>query len=136
MARSQEAPRILAPGLTAGDRLQDAGASREGGAPRARAKAPIAVSCPRGEPLLWRQDFDGTGRAGQRYVPVFAVHVRRVDNDDVGELQSLDQQRAANAAMGDAPARVANPVLHIPDRIAQSWSFAGACHPQGRSHRR
>ena len=34
MARSQEASRILAPGLTAGDRLQDAGASREGGAPQ------------------------------------------------------------------------------------------------------
>jgi hypothetical protein len=30
MARSQEAPRIPAPGLTAGDRLQDPGASREG----------------------------------------------------------------------------------------------------------
>jgi hypothetical protein len=34
MARSQEAPRIPAPGLTAGDRLQDPGASREGGAPK------------------------------------------------------------------------------------------------------
>jgi predicted DNA-binding WGR domain protein len=34
MARSQEAPRIPAPGLTAGDRLPDAGSSREGRAPR------------------------------------------------------------------------------------------------------
>ena len=37
MARSQEAPRIPAPGLTAGDRLQDAGSSREGSAPRIHA---------------------------------------------------------------------------------------------------
>ena len=34
MARSQEAPRIPTPSLTAGDRLQDAGSSRHGGAPR------------------------------------------------------------------------------------------------------
>jgi hypothetical protein len=34
MARSQEAARIPTPSLTAGDRLQDAGSSREGSAPR------------------------------------------------------------------------------------------------------
>src|SRR5271166_1940572 len=57
MARSQAASRIPAPGLIAGDRLQDADTFRGGGAPHARAKAHIAHPAP-GEPLLSRHDFE------------------------------------------------------------------------------
>ena len=64
MARSQAAPRIPAPGLISGDRLQDADMFRGGGAPQARAEASIAVACPRCESLLWRQDFDWNSEWG------------------------------------------------------------------------
>src|SRR6202035_541541 len=68
------------------------------------------------------------GCARDRDIPVPSVHVRRMHNDHICKLQPLDQQSAADAAMGDHTTCMANFVLHLPYRIAQIGNAAGDFH--------